>query len=303
MNKSLQRAKDSKCDEFYTSYDTVYHELEHYYGVFNGKVVYCNCDNPNSAFVRYFQHRFKDHELSKLISTFYKPNSYGIYSEFTFAKGKLNHKLNGNGDYLSPECQRLLDACDVVVTNPPFSLFREYLTNLLHSGKQFVVLGPINAITYVDVFPLLAARKLFLGYTPLHTNMYFDIPDEYKKTIAQHQGNFAKRGGVIMAYFRNLCWYTNIPRDSTAAPLPLTAKYSEERYTRFTKYDALNVDRLKDIPCDYYGIMGVPMTFIGSWNPAQFAIVECGGKLFITGNKSMCNDGRCRYARMFIKRL
>lgn len=176
--------------------------------------------------------------------------------------------LNGDGDFRSPECVELLREADVVVTNPPFSLFREYIALLEEYRKYFIIIGNMNAVTYKEIFPMIAENRLWLGYNSGH--FWFKVPDSYeiKKTdfkIDEHGQKWRRMG--------NICWFTNVDIEKRHENMPLFRSYSPELYPKYDNYDAINVDRTVDIPCDYYGVMGVPITFLSQYNPDQFEIV------------------------------
>lgn len=305
-NGSLQRANREKNDEFYTRLFDIEKELNHYKPEFADKTVFCNCDDPfESNFFKYFAMNFNRLGLKKLIATCYDsspiahtqlsfigddvliPNknrkAYKIEITEVFdyngdgaidlsdveylLKNKKNSLvlLNGDGDFRSEECLNLLTESDVVVTNPPFSLFREYVAQLMKYEKKFIIIGNQNAITYKEIFPLIAKNKLWLGYNSGVQTFVVPFGFERNNTFVEN--------GVKYAKFGNICWFTNLPTTKRKEFLPLYKKYSPEEYPKYDNYDAINVDKVSDIPCDYYGVMGVPITFLDKYNPEQFEIV------------------------------
>ena len=268
-NSNLHAAKTAKNDEFYTTLQDVEKELFHYREHFRDKTVLLNCDDPKwSAFWRYFHLCFKFLGLKKLISTHYEPDgspSYALIYENPEGIQELDNDveigttipLKGNGDFRSPECIEFLKEADIVVTNPPFSLFREYVAQLVEYGKQFLIIGNKNAITYKEVFPLIKDGALWLGIYAV-------------KEFRQTDGTIKK--------FGNIGWFTNLEHKKRHEPLILWREYAKtpEMFPRYDNYDAINVDKVCDIPIDYDGVMGVPITFLDKWNPEQFEIVELG---------------------------
>lgn len=259
-NSNLGAAKRAKNDEFYTQLTDVSKELMHYKKHFDGKTVLCNCDDPTwSAFWKYFHLNFEALGLEKLISTHYDRNNPTY--KMIYEGGDDNNievgvktPLEGNGDFRSEECLALLDEADIVVTNPPFSLFREYVSILMEHKKKFIVIGSQNAITYKEFFPLLKDDKVRLGST--------------------HPKEFIQRDGTVKK-FGNICWFTNLDIKKRHEELILVKKYAghEDEYPKYDNYDAIEVSKVADIPCDYAGVMGVPITFIDKYNPDQFEIV------------------------------
>lgn len=267
-NDNLHKAKDAKNDEFYTRIEDVAEELRHYKKHFAGKVVLCNCDDPTwSAFWRYFHLNFAELGLKKLISTHYDRTESTYKMEYEGGDDNnvevgVKTPLEGNGDFRNAECIKLLDECDIVVTNPPFSLARAYAQCLREHGKQFVIIGDLNWITYKEIFPMLKDNEIWLGYSSV-------------KEFVQPDGTIKK--------FGNKLWYTNLDIQKRHEKLILWQRYydddgnplpdAEERYPHYDNYDAINVDRVADIPVDYNGVMGVPITFIDKYNPDEFEIV------------------------------
>ena len=267
-NDNLHKAKDAKNDEFYTRIEDVAEELRHYKKHFAGKVVFCNCDDPTwSAFWRYFHLNFAELGLKKLISTHYDRTEPTYKMEYEGGDDNnvevgVKTPLEGNGDFRNKECLDLLDECDIVVTNPPFSLARAYVQYLREHNKQFVIIGDLNWITYKEIFPMLKDNEVWLGYSSV-------------KEFTQPDGTIKK--------FGNKLWYTNLDIQKRHEKLILWQRYydddgnplpdAEERYPHYDNYDAFNVDRVADIPVDYRDVMGVPITFLDKYNPEQFEIV------------------------------
>lgn len=258
-NDNLHKAKDAKNDEFYTRIEDVADELRHYKKHFAGKVVLCNCDDPTwSAFWRYFHLNFAELGLKKLISTHYDHTEPTYKIEYEGGDDNdvevgVKTPLEGNGDFRSKECLDLLDECDIVVTNPPFSLARAYAQCLREHGKQFVIIGDLNWITYKEIFPMLKDNEIWLGYSSV-------------KEFIQPDGTIKK--------FGNKLWYTNLDIQKRHEKLILWKHFTPEEYPAYLNVDnAINVDSVDNIPFDYYGIIGVPITFLSKYNPDQFEII------------------------------
>lgn len=271
-NQNLTLAKKQKRDEFYTQLPDIERELRHYTEHFKGKVVYCNCDDPRiSNFFHYFSFRFEELGLKKLITTCYKNQEMDMFSRHDCERaivleyigdknenkvpdpGEIGvHHLKGDGDFRSDECIELLKQADIVVTNPPFSLFREYVAQLMEYNKKFLIIGNINAITYKDIFKHIQNNTLWLGY---NCTRYFRQPN-----------------GKLFETARSY-WYTNMDIEKRHESLILTQKYSAREYPKYDNYDAIEVSQTKDIPIDYPGAMGVPITFLDKYNPKQFEIL------------------------------
>lgn len=264
-NTSLHAAKDAKNDEFYTRLEDINEEMNHYEDKFRGKVVFCNCDDPKwSNFWKYFHLNFEYLGLKKLITTHYEPGEVQSYKiEYTggndedFEEGTIT-PLEQNGDFRSDECIALLDEADIVVTNPPFSLARDYIDVLSKHNKLFLIIGDLNWITYKEMFALLQSNEMWLGYNSV-------------KSFIQPDGTIKK--------FGNKLWFTNIDIKKRHNLLDTTYYYSKkdslypELYPKYDNYNAINVDKVKEIPMDYTGVMGVPITFMNQYNPDQFEIL------------------------------
>ncbi len=264
-NVSLSNAKRAKNDEFYTQLSDIENELKHYKSHFAGKVVYCNCDDARkSNFFRFFQKKYNDYGLKKLVTTSYNEDGHGsvlVYEGDTNSNGKLDDnevkvsELKGNGDFRSKECIELLKEADIVVTNPPFSLFREYIATLVQYNKKFLVIGNQNAITYKEIFPLIKENKLWTGNNMVKT---FRVPQVTNKNCE------VLPNGEIIAKFGSICWFTNLDIKKRHEEIILYKKYNEEEFPKYDNYDAIEVSKVCEIPKDYDGIMGVPITFLYS---------------------------------------
>jgi|688.fasta_scaffold101787_2 hypothetical protein len=283
---NLAAARAAKEDEFYTQLADIERELSNYRDHFAGKVVYCNCDDPRvSGFVHYFSYNFERLKLKKLIATCYKNQSMDLFSQNDSERAiKLIYSgdkngsgvpdpnefdvelLEGDGDFRSSESVELLKQADIVVTNPPFSLYREYVAQLIEHDKKFILVGPQNAISYKEIFPLLKDEKLWLGTRS--GAMKFRVPSE--KTMAGLQEDIE---GNKWQNFGNICWFTNLDVARRHENLILYKKYSPADYPTYDNFDAIEVSKVADIPVDYPGVMGVPITFLSKHNPNQFEIV------------------------------
>lgn len=277
LNQNLNRAKSSKNDEFYTQLIDIEKEMQHYKQHFDGKVVYCNCDDPRTSnFFYYFFSNFNKLGLKKLITSCYRNKDDQAISLIYKGDVSKNNadaievkKLQGDGDFRSKESVDLLKKSDIVVTNPPFSLFREFISLLIEYEKKFIVLGSQNAIVYKEIFPFIRDNKLWLGVNNGGTK-WFQVPKEYeiktKSRIRTVNGNKFFSMGSIM-------WYTNLDIKKRHKELHLYKKYDPEKYPQYDNYEAIEVSRYTEIPIDYEGIMGVPVTFLDKYNPEQFEIV------------------------------
>ena len=292
-NRSLHKAKNSKKDEFYTQLSDIEKELKHYKRHFKGKVVYCNCDDPRvSNFFHYFSYNFEALGLKRLITTCYKnqerdlfsrnDSERAIYLEY-FGNKKGNNvpdpkeigitHLKGDGDFRSKETIELLEQADIVVTNPPFSLFREYIAQLVEHDKQFLIIGNVNAITYKEVFHLIKANKLWIGPSIRSGDREFGVPNDYPLNAAGYR---IDDEGKKYIRVKGVRWFTNLDFKERHEDLILYKTYSPREYSMYENYDAINVDKTKDIPMDYEGQMGVPITFLDKHNPSQFEIIGLG---------------------------
>ena len=279
-NDNLHKAKKNKNDEFYTQLTDIEKELVHYVDFFEGKTVYCNCDDAReSNFFKYFSNRFEELGLKKLIATGYKENGHGVVLVYEGDKNDNRivddeeikvTELQGDGDFRSEECVEFLKEADVIVTNPPFSLFREYVKQLMEYNKKFLIIGNMNAITFKEIFPLIKDNKLWFGLTMNGSNRWFRVPDNYEKSSSMKVEN-----GIKYCFVKAVVWFTNIEHKLRNTPLDLYKTYAghEDEYPKYDNYDAINVDKVSDIPIDYDGIMGVPITFLLKYNSKQFEII------------------------------
>ncbi len=288
-NKHLHKAAKAKKDEFYTQLSDIEKELRHYKRHFNGKVVLCNCDDPRvSNFFHYFAYNFEKLGLKKLITTCYKNQNMdlfsnndserAIYLEYEGDKNRNNvpdpkeigiKHLNGDGDFRSEECIELLKQADIVVTNPPFSLFREYVAQLVEYDKKFIIIGHQNAIGYKEIFKLLKGNKIWLG-NGFNRNCAHFINRHY----ADYASDADHKEGMIRV--SGIQWFTNLDIEKRHEEMILYKTYNPEEYPKFENYDAININKTKDIPMDYGGDMGVPITFLNKYNPDQFEMVGLG---------------------------
>ncbi len=304
-NKNLNAAKTAKKDEFYTQMTDIERELQHYWQHFRDKVVLCNCDDPyESNFFKYFALRFNQLGLKKLICTCYngspvQGNELMIdFGDFADEPKKVAYKveitevkdLNGDGavdlsdvqyllkndknvlstlksgDFRDPECIELLKQADIVVTNPPFSLFREYVGQLMEYEKKFLIIGSQNNVSYKEVFPLLKDNKIWLGLNA--GSQRFQVPFDFER-----DNTYVDSDGKKYAKFGNICWYTNLDHKKRHEELDLVCRYSPEEYPAYFNYDGIEIGKTADIPYDYPGIMGVPITFLDKYCPEQFEII------------------------------
>jgi len=320
QNRNLNRARAVKNDEFYTQLSDIERELTHYKDHFFGKVVLCNCDDPwVSNFFNYFSRNFEFLRLKKLIATCYKNQERDVFSRHDSERaisleydGDRNQNrmpdpdeigikpLHGDGDFRSGECVALLRQVDIVVTNPPFSLFREYVNQLIEHGKKFLILGSMNAITYKEIFRHVMVDKIWLWVN--NGAKKFGVPDDAEKFSDIQNGKKIVNMG-------NVGWYTNLDVAKRHENLMLYKRYSPDEYPSFDNYDAINVDKTKDIPTDYAGVMGVPISFLDKYNPDQFEIIglAAGNIQGLAGIPSSIGrdgpyiDGKLKYGRIFIR--
>lgn len=286
-NSNLHSARRAKNDEFYTRIEDVEAELWHYREHFRGKTVYLNCDDPRwSAFWRYFCLQFDTLGLERLIATHYTgvvdPGAPSFMIDVVRGRDVtdpqlidpetvgVQHALAGDGDFRSEECVELLKQSDIVVTNPPFSLFREYVAQLVEHEKQFVIIGNMNAVTYKEIWSFIQGGLLWLGVGKATggNSMYFHVDDDYPDGSGVSVGADGKKMAQVTAK-----WFTNLDHARRHEELALWKRYTPEEYPRYDNYDAINVDKVKDIPQDYDGAIGVPITFLDKWNPEQFEIL------------------------------
>ena len=308
-NSSLENARNAKKDEFYTQLTDIENELRHYRPHFKGKTVLCNCDDPyESNFFKYFALNFNKLKLKKLVATCYSGSPiagtqlslFGDESDEgrrtpykavvttvhdTSGEGGIDmldvaelfrtgensiERLEGDGDFRSVECLQLLDEADIVVTNPPFSLFREYVATLIDHSKSFIIIGNVNAITYKEIFPLLAGNKMWFGPSIHSGDRKFNVPDSYPLNAS---GCGVDPDGRKWVRVKGVRWFTNLDFKQRHEDLVLFRRYNPDDYPKYVNYDAIEVSRTADIPCDYPGLMGVPITFLDKYNPDQFEII------------------------------
>ena len=309
-NKHLNGAKKNKQDEFYTTLSDIENEMKYYEKQFRNKTVLCNCDDPHdSKFFRYFSVNFNILGLKNLITTSYNGKHCQYFHRepelgFTITynpnneKERWNKKYLKDGDFRSDECIEILRQADIVVTNPPFSLFREYMDQLVQKDKKFLILGHQNAIHYKDIFPLIKNNKIWLGKSIHSGGREFMVPKDYEFTtknsrVDEYGNRFVEVPGVR--------WFTNLNAGRHYEDLVLTCKYTPEKYPKYDDYDAINIDKTKDIPIDYNGKMGVPLTFIDKYNPDQFEILGLDVSIDNRRGKSFTLDGKIKYTRIIIK--
>lgn len=315
-NDLLQKAKKLKNDEFYTQLVDIESELQYYKNHFKGKVVFCNCDDPRSSnFFRYFVSHFKELGLKKVIAACYKEqnwslfdtkeNEHGYFFEYTGIElPDSNPKtanivyFKGDGDFRSPESIALLKQSDIVVTNPPFSLFREFVAQLIRHDKQFLIIGNINAITYKEIFRLIQDNKAWLGVNLGRGISGFIVPEYYE--LYGTETKIDEFGNRIISP-NNCLWLTNLDNFIRHEDIKLTKSYygHEQEYPIYDNCDGININRTQDIPQDYSGYMGVPITFLHKFNPRQFEIIK-----FRKGDddKDLSINGKCPYFRIIIRR-
>ncbi len=306
-NRNLHWAKSRKKDEFYTQLADIENELKYYREHFRGKVVYCNCDDPTvSNFTRYFTLNFDFLGLKRLITTCYKNQQMDLFSqhdkesavglEYSGGEPDVFH-LKGDGDFRSRECIELLKQADIVVTNPPFSLFREYVAQLMKYEKKFLIIGNMNASAYKEIFPLIKDEKVWYGASIKSGDREFGVPENYPLTAANSR---VDEKGNKFVRVKGVRWFTNLDYPQRHEDLILYKRYSPEEYPTYDNYDAIEVSRTTEIPVDYDGEMGVPISFMDKHNPDQFDIVGADtwftgklGRFYVKGNR--------KYARIVIR--
>ena len=325
LNNNLKKAKAGKNDEFYTELTDIEKELRHYKHHFKDKVVFCNCDDPRiSNFFHYFSYNFEALGLKKLITTCYKNQDRDLFSthqseraiwlEYTGDKNGNNvpdaeeigiKHLQGDGDFRSKECIELLKKADIVVTNPPFSLFREYVAQLIEYDKKFLIIGNINAISYKEIFKLIKENKAWLGMNMGRGISGFIVPKHYE--LYGSEARVDEDGNRIVAT-NNCLWLTNLDNSKRHEDIILYKKYTQDEFPTYENYNAINVDKTKDIPMDYSGEMGVPITFLHYYNPDQFEIIDINPHFFTIVEKGLPKPTQLKitgqkdpYARILIK--
>ena len=322
LNNNLHKAKTGKNDEFYTELTDIEKELRHYKNHFNGKTVFCNCDDPRiSNFFHYFSYNFENLGLKKLITTCYKNQNSDLFSEHTSEKaiylaytGDKNGDripnpeeigiihLQGDGDFRSAECVELLKEADIVVTNPPFSLFREYVAQLVEYDKKFLIVGNQNNLTYKEIFKLVKENKIWTGVDNGGTK-WFKVPNHYE---IETETRIKTENGQKYFSMGSVYWFTNLDNQKRHEDIILFKTYygNEHEYPTYDNYEAINVNKVADIPNDFAGMMGVPITFIDKYNPEQFEILGIDRVLIeeLTGKVSRFRINEKEiYARVIIK--
>lgn len=308
-NSALNDAKRNKRDEFYTQVVDVQRELEHYRKQFRDKTVLLNCDDHvHSAFHFYFTLNFRSLGLRRLISTSYGFGKVTVIDNVV--KGKIKHYgLEGDGDFRSPECVEFLKEADIVVTNPPFSLFQEFVAQLIEYDKKFLILGNHNALTNRVVWEHIYSGNVWLGVDN-YGNKWFRVPDDYK---IKTESRMKIENGSKYISMGNAIWLTNLEHGLRKTPLELTKKFNFTKYPQYDNFQAINVDRVKDIPCNYPGYMGVPISFLAKHCPEQFRIIgmtrpwKNNGLEFLRKPYPTYHTGyvmgRAKYDRIIIKRV
>ncbi len=313
MISPLHAAKRAKKDEFYTRLADIENELRHYKDHFKDRIVYCNCDDPRvSNFFHYFSHNFTYLGLKKLITTCYKNQERDLFSRHDaeraimleydgFRDGDVTPRaedvgikhLHGDGDFRSKECIEILNQADIVVTNPPFSLFREYVAQLVKYDKKFLIIGHQHAITYKEIFPLIKQNKMWLG------NGFRRNCAHFLSNYADYATDLDKKEGMIRV--SGVFWFTNLDHKKRREELILFKRYSPEEYPHYDNYDAINVDKTAEIPMDWDGVMGVPITFLDKYNPEQFRILGMDDHRVEWRGRGPDLRGTAKYRRIIIR--
>lgn len=303
-NELMNEAKSRKNDEFYTLYEDIEKEMKYYTHFFKDKIVYCNCDNHDSNFRKYFFDNFDKLGLKRLICTSYP---HGTLEDINKDEMRLT-VLKGDGDFRSEECIEILKEADIVVTNPPFSLFREFVAQLMEYKKKFLIIGNINAASYKEVFPLIRDNEIWMGASIHSGDREFRVPDDYPLNAAGYR---VDENGVKFIRVKGVRWFTNMDYPQRHEDLILYKTYNPDDYPTYDNYDAINVGVTKEIPRDYAGVMGVPITFLDKFNPDQFEILglTSSSKEVTGGLMKNPQDttrariaGKLSYARILIKR-
>lgn len=323
-NDNLHKAKRAKADEFYTQLSDIENECKHYWEHFKGKTILCNCDDPRvSNFFRYFSLNFEHLGLKKLIATCYKNQDIDLFSQessekavYIIYEGDKNgnrqvddnelevKELQGDGDFRSKECIELLKEADIVVTNPPFSLFREYVAQLIEYEKKFLIIGNKNAITYKEIFKLIKENKMWIGSMPMSNDLLFRLPKEASEELVntKKQGSaYRIVNGEILGRSSSI-WFTNLDHKKRHEELILYKNYTPEEYPKYDNYDAIEVKKTAEIPMNYNGVMGVPITFLDKYNPEQFEILGLDDHRVQWRGRGPEINGKCVYRRIIIKK-
>ena len=290
-NKNLQSARKNKNDEFYTQYEDIAKELPYYKEQLAEKIIYCNCDNPKySNFYKYLKDNFVEYGIKSVIATYFNANKYTYKTVFD-GNTEIVEPLNSYGDFRSPICINILQQADIVITNPPFSLFREFLLKLIEYNKKFLIVGNLLGAVNTDICTFIKDNIIKIGYTQRNKNMIFTNTD------GENIGIKAR-------------WFTNLDVNYDFIRLDLTKYYNIDEYPKFDNYDAINVDKTADIPKDYNGLMGVPVSFLDYYNPEQFEIVDAIARYSLIDKESVRRklylskvDGKSKFSRIIIKRI
>ena len=318
-NANLNEAKTAKKDEFYTQLEDINAEMIHYEEQFKDKIVFMNCYDPTwSNFCRFFHLEFERLGLKKIIATHYDPQKSTYKLEYAGGDDEnveagIKTDLTQNGDFRSPESIALLQEADIIVTNPPFSLFREYVAQLIEYNKKFIILGNVNALTYKEIFPLIKDNKIWLGASIHAGDRKFYVPNDYELNAS---GCGTDADGRKFIRVKGVRWYTNIDYAARHKDLETTYMYSKkddlypELYQKYDNYNAINVDKTNEIPMDYDGVMGVPITFMDKYNPDQFEIVgwsrhndlKMDGGYWTGGKPDATINDKIVYRRILIRR-
>lgn len=317
-NTELNNAGSAKKDEFYTDYDDIKKELVNYAKYFKGKVIYCNCDDhygigkgtPKSNFLKYLADNFEAFGIKKVIATHYeagKKSTMYILTKDNTGDGIICSEdieeipMKGDGDFRSPECIELLKQADIVITNPPFSLFREYVAQLMEHNKKFIIIGNVNAITYKDFFPLIKNNKVWLGMSIHSGDREFRVPDDYPLNAAGYR---IDSDGNKYIRVKGVRWFTNLDHSQRHERIETGKKYHgfESMYPKYDDYDVINVNKTADIPMDYDGLMGVPITFIDRYNPDQFEILALDDHRVEWRGHGPDLNGKSLYRRIIIRK-
>ena len=313
LNNNLHKASKAKKDEFYTQLADIENELKHYKDQFKGKVVFCNCDDPKeSNFVKYFSINFENLGLKKLIATHYKEANLFTHEppyklEYSGDKNgnrtpdpeEFMTKMISDGDFRSHECIELLKEADIVVTNPPFSLFREYVAQLMEYDKKFLILGDQNAVTYKETFGYIKENELWHGYDNGGTK-WFQVPTDYDIPT---ESRIKIENGVKYFSMGRIVWFTNLETAKRNEKIMLYKKYTPKEFPKYDNYNVINVDKVADIPMDYDGVMGVPITFVDKYSPKQFKILGIANSARWIGYECFTLiKGKKIYNRILIKR-
>ena len=319
-NNDLNVARKGKNDEFYTRLTDIEKEVCHYWPYFEGKKVLCNCNDAlHTGFATYFALQFEHLKLKELICTTFAMNEgeHGVVYRYRGDKNGNNvpdieeweqTPMHGNGGFNTPEGLALIDEADIIVTNPPFSLFREFISIMTEHNKKFLIIGNTNAITYKEVFPLIKENKLWLGVSSFNTGMYFLVGDDF--VYADSYKFDKEKDGEKVSRVASVCWYTNLDHKKRHEEMILYKKYNEEEFPQYDNYKAIEVSKTCDIPMDYEGVMGVPISFLDKFSPDQFEIIGITENadylkpFYVEGCKTYHRgiiNGQVKYARILIR--